>query len=211
MREKILQIRDRIDNMELRQRILLLVAGLVLLFSVADTLALQPALKQQKASKQAIQDIELKMDVLRQRSGMASENPGDSEYRQLLDTLAGLEREVEAKAGSMLGPEQAIKVLEQLLAEEQGLTLNEATSTVLAPDGEEPDAASGTDGMMLNRYRVSLQLEGSYLATLRYLRALEELPWHFYWEGIDYEVREYPQAQVNLHLYTLGYPQESTL
>ena len=211
MKAQLLQIRERIDNMELRQRILLLIAGLVLLFSVADTLALQPALKQQKASKQAIENIDLKMDVLRQRTGLVTDGAGDSEYQQLLDTLAGLDQQIEAKAGAMPGPEQAIRILEQLLAEEQGLTLNEATSDVLATDDEEHDGVPGDEASMLNRYRVSLQLEGSYLATLRYLRSLESLPWRFYWEGIDYEVTEHPRAQVTLHLYTLGYTHGSTL
>jgi MSHA biogenesis protein MshJ len=51
---------------------------------------------------------------------------------------------------------------------------------------------------------MQLQLEGSYLATLRYLRALEDLPWKFFWEGVEYEVIEHPTARITLDLYTLG-------
>ena len=58
----------------------------------------------------------------------------------------------------------------------------------------------------INRYQMQLQLEGSYLATLRYLRALEGLPWKFFWEGVEYEVTEHPTARITIDLYTLGLP-----
>ena len=56
----------------------------------------------------------------------------------------------------------------------------------------------------IGRYELRLELEGSYLGTLRYLRALEALPWKFFWESVDYEVIEYPLARVTLQIYTLG-------
>jgi MSHA biogenesis protein MshJ len=51
---------------------------------------------------------------------------------------------------------------------------------------------------------LQLHLEGSYLATLRYLRALEALPWEFFWDGLHFEVIEYPTARVRLDIHTLG-------
>lgn len=195
--------------MELRQRIMLLLACLALLFLVADTFAIQPAIKQQKAARQEITDWELKLDVLRQRSGILPGQPGNdtaSPHGELLSQLAILNTQIHEQMGGLLAPAQAVKVLEQVLEQEQGLRLLEVTASSrplsgieLLGDNELPDAGIG-------RYQMQLQLEGSYLATLRYLRALENLPWKFFWEGVDYQVTSHPTARITLDLYTLGLP-----
>ena len=56
----------------------------------------------------------------------------------------------------------------------------------------------------IGRYTLELQLEGTYLGTLHYLKALEALPWKFFWESADFEIIDYPVAQITLELYTLG-------
>ena len=56
----------------------------------------------------------------------------------------------------------------------------------------------------IGRYELRLELQGSYLGTLRYLRALEALPWKFFWEEVNFEVMEHPKGRVTLDIYTLG-------
>ncbi|MDX1696895.1 MAG: hypothetical protein R3308_01340, partial [Thiohalobacterales bacterium] len=69
MRARMQKLMERIDAMELRQRIMLLMAGLALMTLAVDTLAIQPASQQQKILRQAITDWELRLDVLRERTG----------------------------------------------------------------------------------------------------------------------------------------------
>ena len=56
-------------------------------------------------------------------------------------------------------------------------------------------------------YRHGMQIEfsGSYLSTLEYLKALEALPWDFYWEGLSLEVEKYPQSRVIITMHTLSF------
>jgi MSHA biogenesis protein MshJ len=42
------------------------------------------------------------------------------------------------------------------------------------------------------------------MATLRYLQALEKLPWRFFWDSVSYQVMEYPDSVVRLELHTLS-------
>ena len=106
----------------------------------------------------------------------------------------------------MLAPDQAMHVLEQVLTEEKDLKLLEVdafseplNSMELSQKDTDTDTASS-----IGRYGLQLHLEGSYLSTLRYLLALESLPWTFFWEGVDFEIIEYPNARVKLDIYTLG-------
>jgi len=208
MRERINQLIERVDAMELRQRIMLLAAGLIVMFYMADTFAIQPAIKQQKILRQAVGDWESKLDVLRERTGMLTDGQSghaSSAYRKMRARLADLEARIQKQMGGLLAPAQAIKVLERVLEQEQDLKLLKvnASSSPLGDNDALTDSGQ-LQGAGINRYRMQLQLEGSYLATLRYLRALEDLPWKFFWEGVEYEVIEHPTARITLDLYTLG-------
>lgn len=207
MRDQIQQLLDRVDALELRQRIMLLLICLAIMFLIMDTLAIQPAIKQQKVQRQAISDWELKLDVLRERAGMLPDHPANSSASRHADILARLNTlnaQIQEKMGGLLAPEQAVEVLKQVLEQEQGLSLVEVNAgSQSLTDAELPGDDEIVD-IGINRYQMQLQLEGSYLATLRYLRALEGLPWKFFWEGVEYEVIEHPTARITLDLYTLG-------
>jgi MSHA biogenesis protein MshJ len=208
MRERIIQLIERVDAMELRQRIMLLAAGLIVVFYMADTFAIQPAVAQQKTLRQAVGDWESKLDALRERTGILTAIPSDhasSAHSKMHARLTELESRIQKQMGGLLAPAQAIKVLEQVLEQEQDLKLLKvnASSSPLGDNDVLTDSEQPHD-TGINRYRMQLQLEGSYLATLRYLRALENLPWKFFWEGVEYEVIEYPTARITIDLYTLG-------
>jgi MSHA biogenesis protein MshJ len=104
----------------------------------------------------------------------------------------------------MLAPDRAAGILEQVLDQEAGLTLQSVTARSEPLTAADTGSREGAPPAGIGRYALELQLEGSYLATLRYLRALEALPWKFFWQGVAFEVIEYPRARITLDLYTLG-------
>ncbi len=58
-----------------------------------------------------------------------------------------------------------------------------------------------------NIYKYSMQIEflSDYFGTLDYLSRLEKLPWHIYWDSLEYKVTQYPKADVKLKIYVLSY------
>ena len=54
------------------------------------------------------------------------------------------------------------------------------------------------------RHGLQLELEGSYLATLAYLKALQALPWEFYWDEVRLQVDKYPTAKITIVVHTLS-------
>ncbi|MDX1706311.1 hypothetical protein [Pseudidiomarina sp.] len=54
------------------------------------------------------------------------------------------------------------------------------------------------------KHRLQLVVTGSYFDVQRYFSTLEDLPWSFYWQRLDYRVTEHPQAEVMLEIYTLS-------
>lgn len=55
---------------------------------------------------------------------------------------------------------------------------------------------------VLYRHGVELQLQGSYLATLAYLKQLESLEWRFEWDTLLFDIQDYPVGTVTLEVYT---------
>jgi len=207
MKERLQQLEARIDSMQLRERALLLFAGIAAIFFLVDTLALQPAYKQHKQNEQTISALETDLNLLRLRSGLLYEESEEDPLLhrdRLQNNLSELSIELQDQLGILLAPDQAAKVLKQVLAYEKGLKLRAVDAVSRPLTGSElfPDTTAPITG--IGRYDLQLQLEGSYLATLRYLHALDTLPWKFFWEDIDFEVLEYPNAQVTLNIYTLG-------
>lgn len=54
------------------------------------------------------------------------------------------------------------------------------------------------------KHRLQLVLRGNYNETFRYFQKLEQLPWSFYWQRLDYRVGDHPQAEITLEIYTLS-------
>ena len=60
----------------------------------------------------------------------------------------------------------------------------------------------------LYRHGLKLVLLGSYHDIRRYFAMIERLPWRFVWGEMHYRVKDYPQAEVELILYSVSPKQE---
>lgn len=54
------------------------------------------------------------------------------------------------------------------------------------------------------KHAVVIKLQGDYFELINVLNELEHLSWKFYWESLDYRVKLYPQAEIELRVYTLS-------
>ncbi|NND89232.1 MAG: hypothetical protein HKN42_00110 [Granulosicoccus sp.] len=199
----------RVDALQLRERVMLLIVCVVLMVFLVDSMGFQPVFKKQESVLKDIQEKEHMLEVLRAKSSQLYSESTDEQSTPLVNLrkeLSTFGQKLQFRLDSLLSPDKATSILQQVLTHENGLTLK-AVNTRLAPladtvqDGENSAAIDN-----INRYELELQLEGGYLDTLHYLRALEALPWKFFWSDITYATTQYPLANVDLEIYTLGQP-----
>lgn len=201
------QLGTRIDALQLRERALLLLACLVVLYFLVDSFGLQPVFQQQQALRQNIADQEMQLESLHVHTGQlnrADERDPAALRARARSELAELDARLESLLGGMPAPDRAASILEQVLSSEAGLSLQAVhahSEPVTTTDIKTGKAVALTG---IRRYVLELQLEGDFTATVNYLRALESLPWNFFWKRVAFEVTEYPKARVTLNLYTLG-------
>ena len=199
---------DRIDALELRERVLLLAATVAVVFLSVDSVGLQPTLKAQQVTEERISELEMKLGALRQQAMLLSYKTDEDTLAaryQSRDTLAAELAALDARLGDQLGalvePAQAAELLEQMLTRHRGLKI---TSLRASAEPLEEVAGNANQAAKLGRYQLDLVLEGGYLDLMRYLEALESMPWKFFWQTVDFRVNEYPRAVSRLQLYTLG-------
>lgn len=196
-----------VDALELRERVLLLIGSIVLLFFLVDRIGFQPAIQKQQLLLQGIKDQELQLDVLRAQFSQFYEEPVEEQPNTLalLHTeLGSSNQNLQLQLDRMLSPDKATSILEQVMSHEEGLTLNAVNTRMTPLTSIDADTRYSQATNKINRYELELQLEGGYLETLDYLRALEALPWKFFWTGINFATTEHPKGNVELEIYTLG-------
>lgn len=207
MADQYQRLMARVDALVLRERALLLIASIVFIFFVTDSFAFQPIYAKQQVLLQDIREQEIQLELLRVRTMLRSSDNNDVQspsLTQLQQKLNNFGEQLEFRLDSMLSPETASSVLEQIIVEEKGLALISVSTrqTQLSLADEYTENSSVVDD--INRHELELEFEGTYLDTLRYLRTLEALPWKFLWERISFSITDYPVASVDLEIYTLG-------
>ncbi|BAZ92570.1 MSHA biogenesis protein MshJ [Thiohalobacter thiocyanaticus] len=200
----------RIDALSLRERaFLLLTTGLILGY-LLYLLLIQPTWQALHQGQAELESLQTRLTALEIRSrDLASGRATPEQERHdriaaLQAQLAERESRLQARLGGVLAPQQAAQLLQSILAQSRGLQLRQLHSHAGAPlFNKGPTAA--TDGPAVGRYNLTLEMEGGYDATRRFLQQVEQLPWTLFWDSLEYEVKDHPNAMIKLNLYTLGH------
>ncbi len=217
--DKLNALLTRFEQFSLRERALIAAALLFALYQVWDMTLNRPqdqevsALQSQlQRDSAAIKATEQQIRQLEQRLLANSAVRYRQETERLEQQLSGTEQRIDAFADELISPTDMARLLEELLTRERSLSLlrletlgsRQVIPAVLERRTEGAEAQAST------RYRVfrhdfAIEFQGAYLATLKYLEALDQLPWRFYWDGIRYTVEQHPLGRVRLELHTLSF------
>jgi len=201
---------DRYDQLSLRERVIVLIAALLLIALVWDSVFMGPLDRERRGRLQQIDALRAEVTGLEQSiealvaQGAANPVRSDRATVEALGAeIAELERRLVGATSGLIDPREMSHVLEQVLARAQRLTLH-GLQTLPPQAVAAPNTQPGAPAAQIYKHGVELELSGSYLDTLYFLQALEALPWRFFWDRIEYAVEEHPRGRIKLRLYTLG-------
>jgi MSHA biogenesis protein MshJ len=205
---------DRFAALSGRERLLILVAVFAVAYQLADLVIFDRQYREIDRiggeiarDRNAIGRVDGEFAAASLQAAQDPDAPLRQQIEQLRAETDGLRARLDAAARELISPQDMAHFLEELLVQERELTLLRLQTLEVRPLLEPAAADSGAlagSAPVLHRHGFEIEFSGGYMATLRYLQALEALPWRFFWDGVDYEVVDYPQSVVRLRLHTLG-------
>lgn len=205
-KETLLQWEARVNALQMRERLLLLVTLIALTFGVFDLLLLSPLQQRLQQTEQSLVEVQSQLAVITQQTReFASDRDPLADRKQqrdaLVQTIADYEQQLEQRMGNLLGKDEAPQLLYELLDNQRNLRLVSLT-THNGLFAEQTLGTPMTGG--LNRFNLELNLQGSYLDMLDFVQAMEASDWQLFWDKLSLDVVEHPTANINIQLYTLG-------
>lgn len=213
MNNQLKPLLDKFDALNERERISVILLSVVAIIMVFVELFISPLIQKynivdkQIVSLQA-QTTKLNNEIIDLKS-KKNQDPDLQEKQKiklLNEQISNINVHLKEKMHGLIEPKQMAKVLEVVLAQNTDLKLIRVESLGAIPLAP-VKAKEGEEAKSLGIYRHGLQIEfnGTYLSTLSYLKALDELPWNFYWDVLELNVDKYPMSSIVITVHTLSF------
>ncbi len=213
MKSQLQLLLNKFDALTERERISVLLLTAVAIIIIFSELFIAPLNQQYDVLDKQIVNLKLQTSQLNtQIAVLKTKKNRDPDFQEkkrlkLLDEqIANLNGRLKEKMHGLIEPKQMAKVLELVLAQNTNLKLQriqsldaEPLSPVKPKEGEEPE------DLGVFRHGLQIEFKGSYLSTLKYLKALDDLPWDFYWDVLELNVDKYPVSNIIITVHTLSF------
>lgn len=203
------QFYQRFASLTLREQRMLVGTCLLMLWGGWDSVIYQPQQKERQRLANEIQKIRQLLDsqqALANELETAGNRDPNRENRQnltaLQQSIGNLTQQLNAGDKRFVPSQLMASALQDMLTRHGNLQLLNLET--------QPPKTFGDGGQpaWVYRHTLNLTLQGDYFSTLNYLQALETLPWRIHWDSIDYRVKNYPQAETRIQVYTLSFEQD---
>lgn len=204
-------LQARIDALSLRERALIFLAVTALLYLLWNSMLMSPLEKEQRVLLGQIETLRGEVQGLdEQVVALLEEHNIDPNARER-EQIARLEKQllhadtqIKEMISGLIEPRQMPQILEQILQKHDGLDFVSLENLGREALVDVTDGQRGKDEPGIFKHTMRLELEGSFMHTLAYLRELETLPWQFRWNEVELTMLDYPRAKVVITVHTLS-------
>lgn len=220
MNEQWLKLTTKFDALNRRERIMVMMACIVILAALLNSLLIDPVARQIKDVSGTLANDQTQMALAQQQLQVFNSQPPvdpDTPNRQRLASIGNQLREVngalDAMQQSLVSPDRMAGLLEDILKKNGQLKLvtlksipaggvSAATDTAV-----DKSRAPMPDELAVYRHGVELTIQGNYLDLMHYLATLEKLPWHMLWGSMKLDANASAGTTLTLTIYTLSLDQ----
>ena len=211
VKEQLATLQNRIDELSLRERGILFLVLVFLIYMLWDASLIAPQEKRQKQLLSDIATVRIDISKLEQQKleiiNRHNVDPNAAEQQKLLQLNEAGDRIKEQLKGAVNGlvePQEMARALESVLKGQQQLSFVRIENLGAKPLLDVEPTEEETSNVGIYKHTMRIELEGSFHHTRDYLRALELLPWRFHWESVELTMIDYPMARVVITVNTLS-------
>lgn len=219
------KLMEQIDSRILRERVLIFLTLLAVVFllwqllvqSHIDDERKRLQTESAKLTKEQ-RDVEAKIATLTQ---VMASDPAIAKKKTLSDlqaTISEVEARLSGLSQGLISAEQLPKVLQEVLARTANISLLQVRTLPVAelrlavPDSSAEQTENNPEtkpelkpaGTGVYKHGVLIRVSGSYAQLIKLLQDIETLEWKFYWESLNYTVKKYPNAEIEIQVFTLS-------
>ncbi len=213
------QLMEKIDARVIRERGLIFVTLLAVVFLLWSFLLQNRFDAERKQLVSQEQQIASEQKTLEGRIteltlAMASDPAiaRKNEIAQLNQQIVDVESRLSGLSQGLISAAQLPKALEDVLQKTSAIAVQQVRTlpaTELRLAAKVVPGANGTTtveegGTGVYKHGMLIRVSGSYQQLLELMREIEALPWRFYWESLDYQVTNYPDATIDIRVFTLS-------
>lgn len=211
---------EKIDSRILRERVLIFLTLLAVIF-LLWTLLLQSRFdNQRKALELESQQIESQRKELELRVAELTASMASDPAILRKAVIAELQQRIGVVETNLAGLSQGLisaallpKALEDILQKTASIRVLQVRTlpvselqiaAAVEPGVDKAPAGGQLVGSGVFKHGVLIRVTGSFQQLLQLVGAIETLPWRFYWESLDYRVTRYPNAEIDIRVFTLS-------
>ncbi|MGF1680613.1 MSHA biogenesis protein MshJ [Photobacterium makurazakiensis] len=195
---------DKFELLTRREQWLIAISGWIALLFVGFMVVIEPQVNAFGAAKRQLVSVTNAMTsndnqlLLIERKLQSDPNLDVTARIARLETdNALLDEQLDGRVASLVNATEMSVLMEQVLQRSKRLKLVSLSSLPSV------QLLSGDDqGFYIHPVRLTLR--GRYFDVVAYLQQLEALPVKYYWRSLNYQVDNYPWADIQLEVYTLG-------
>lgn len=198
----------KVDAMNRRERVLVLLAMLALVTMIMNTVLLDSVSHRTKSLTDRLTGDRAQLVAMKQQiqtlEHLPPQDPDAVDRARLAELDARLlhaNGALDVMQRELVSPDRMTGLLEDILKQNSQLKL---LSLKTLPETSVATAAGATDALPIYRHGVELKVQGRYLDLLGYLRALEHLSWHMLWGNMSLAADAYPQSTLTMTIYTMS-------
>jgi MSHA biogenesis protein MshJ len=212
MKEQLFALLARFDARPVRERWILAIGLVALVYFIGDSLFVSAPLLRGRAesalaTQREAEQKSLEAQLVSIRAELAESGEQRNRLRQdLLAQRSTLDDKLKALDGTLVTPQAAPALLEHLMGRRKGLQMLGLRTLAPTPVLDHPqlEGQKNDNGMNVYRHGIEIRLAGNYLDLLAYLSDLEAAPERLLWEGARLNVDTYPRSILTLRVYTLS-------
>lgn len=206
MKAKWAELSEKLDGLTARERGIIFVTLLVVLYMAFQMLVFDPLLAKQTQLSNQERDVKTKIDKVRVEIAeviAASTVDPNAAVRKKIEkaeqNAVRYSTEIQSITDKLIEPGQMSDVLASLLNKESGLTLTSVKSIDAVPV-----SVGGNRSPDLYQHALRLEMEGQYDQVKSYLARVEQLPERVFWRNLVFQMKDYPVGRLSLEVYTLS-------
>jgi MSHA biogenesis protein MshJ len=207
MLSQINRLITRFENLSLRERGLVLLVIIGLIYAIWDFLLMQPLEEQRLHLSSLLQYKQKHLNTLNQtiqelKNPSIEPDANDDNYtlNNLRNQLLHQENKIKFLTSTLISPQNMLKMLKSVLVP-TSLTLLKLETQI--SQLSQPLSKINTSAQVF-KHSLRIEFSGNHKDMLAYVRFLEDLPWKFYWDELDIVINNYPSTHITLTVYTFS-------